>query len=206
MSDLVISELLASRLCHDLVGPISAISNGMELLEEDLGMDDEAKGLVAGSAQQASTLLRFFRIAYGVGGSVGAELQQIKDLAAGFCSYRKVTVNWHSDGVAMLPDNLGKLLLNLIVVASEALPRGGGIEMTLGQETSGYSVSVAAVGSEVGLRDETLSGLASGISVAALTPRSVHAFFLYQLVERMNGCFSLHTDEPGCLNISVLLA
>ncbi|MGO1117899.1 histidine phosphotransferase family protein [Rhodovibrionaceae bacterium A322] len=206
MSELLVAELLASRLCHDLVGPVSAINNGMELLEEDFGMEDEAKGLVSGSAQQASAVLQFFRMAYGASGAVGSELQQVKDLAEKFCSYRKEDLEWHSDGVAMLPDNLGKLLLNMISLASESLPRGGSLVVRMQQLETGFEVTATAIGREVGLREETLSGLEPSVAVEDLTPRSVHAYFLRQLVKRMGGDFSLITSEPGQLAIKVLLA
>ncbi len=84
--DMRVAELLASRLCHDLVGPIGAVNNGMELLEdEDLGMSDDAIQLSASSARQAANILQFYRLAYGMaGGRIGGGLGDLRELATGF--------------------------------------------------------------------------------------------------------------------------
>src|SRR3546814_14984721 len=82
--DLRVAELLASRLCHDLVGPIGAVGNGLELLgDEEFGMADDAMKLTTSSARQASPILQFFRLAYGMAGArVGPAYSPIRDLRA----------------------------------------------------------------------------------------------------------------------------
>ncbi len=94
--DMRVAELLASRLCHDLVGPIGAVNNGMELLEdEDLGMSEDAIQLSASSARQAANLLQFYRLAYGMaGGRIGGDFGALQELAAGFLASTKTTLDW----------------------------------------------------------------------------------------------------------------
>ncbi|MHA1190655.1 MAG: histidine phosphotransferase family protein, partial [Alphaproteobacteria bacterium] len=128
--DMRVAELLASRLCHDLVGPIGAVNNGMELLEdEDLGMSDDAIQLSASSARQAANLLQFYRLAYGMaGGRIGGDMGDLQNLATGFLSSGKTALNWLVGTPAgEAPEGLGKLLLNLIVLGDECLPRGGSL-------------------------------------------------------------------------------
>ena len=102
--DVRVAELLASRLCHDLVGPIGAIGNGLELLADDeFGMADDAMQLTTKSARQASNVLQFFRLAYGMAGArVGPDYSQIRDLSAALLSGSRTELDWP---MTVAPDN-----------------------------------------------------------------------------------------------------
>ena len=155
--DMRVAELLASRLCHDLVGPIGAVNNGMELLEdEDLGMSEDAIQLSATSARQAANLLQFYRLAYGMAsGRIGGDLGDLRDLATGFLASSKTTLDWTlGQPAGDLPEGLGKLLLNLIALGEECLPRGGTIGVTLFEGAAGLETAVTARGTGARLRDE----------------------------------------------------
>lgn len=207
--DMRVAELLASRLCHDLVGPIGAVNNGMELLEdEDLGMSDDAIQLSASSARQAANLLQFYRLAYGMaGGRIGGDLGDLQNLAIGFLASGKTTLNWLAVAPAgEAPEGLGKLLLNLIVLGDECLPRGGALDVVLSEGAAGLEVAVTANGTGARLREESQPVLADDVIIDELTPRNVHGYFTRLLARRMGS--DLIVDSPGAdsLRLSVTLA
>ena len=206
--DLRVAELLASRLCHDLVGPIGAVNNGIELIEdEDPGMIGDALKLTAGSAKQAANTLQFFRLAYGVAGAqAGDDLGELRDLVSGFLGSGKVSLNWSvQTGPAGAPDGLGKLVLNMIALAGEGLPKGGELSVAVGANGSGLDVSVTAAGPGAKLREESAPALRSDVSVGDLTPRNVQGYFTRILARRAGGDLAVDTDQPERLVFSVAL-
>lgn len=187
-----VMELLCSRLCHDLISPIMAVNNGVELLDEDGGkVSREVRDLLATSAASAASRLQFFRLAYGVGGQdatpVGlAEAARLtRDLAHG----GKITVNWPPELEAAgrhLPKEAARLLLKLVEIGMEALPRGGavGVEVVNGRSTE---LRVTATGTNAGLDDERVRALTGQAEVAGLTARSVPAYVAGRAAERLGG-------------------
>ncbi|MDL2405322.1 histidine phosphotransferase family protein [Rhizobium calliandrae] len=127
-----LAALLCSRVCHDVISPVGAINNGLELLDEG-GADADAMDLIRTSALNASVRLKFARLAFGASGSVGASIdtgeaeRAAKDFAA---AEKKTEVSWIGPR-AIIAKNRVKLLLNLFLVAYGSIPRGGNIEVTL---------------------------------------------------------------------------
>ncbi len=125
-----LAALLCSRVCHDIISPVGAIINGLEVLDEDNSEDmrDFAFGLIRRSAEQGSAKLQFARLAFGAAGSAGAEidLADAEKVARGYMAGEKADLTWQAPQVLM-PKNLVKLLLNLILLANTAIPRGGTI-------------------------------------------------------------------------------
>jgi len=205
--DLRVAELLASRLCHDLVGPIGAVSNGMELMaDEGLGMADEALALAGNSAAQASDLLQYYRLAYGfAGGRQGSDLTPLRALAEDFVGHHKTSLDWGSSGAADLPEGAGKLILNLIAFAVEALPRGGTVGVSLADHAGGLQVQVQAVGGGAALRPEAREALAEGVTVEQLTPRNVHGYFTRLVARRLGGELAVEEAGDGLVRFSAVL-
>lgn len=192
--DLRVAELLASRLCHDLVGPVGAVNNGLELLtDDDIGGDAESVALVSRSARHAGNILQFYRLAYGLAGqALDSDLSEPKRLTERFLGDGKVKLDWQAVSLPQdAPEGLPKLLLNLIALAVEALPRGGTVVVTV---SPGWAVKVAAVGEGAALRPETAAALAPDILVDGLTPRQVQAYFTALLAGRLGGRLLV---EPG---------
>ena len=161
--DLRLAELLASRLCHDVVGPIGAVNNGMELLNDgELDMADDALKLASQSAQQATDLLQYYRMAYGSAGHrQGGDLKPMHDLAVRYFGHQKASLDWSASAMPTgLPDSAGKLILNMLLLAGEALPRGGTVGVLFAEDGGLHEIAVVAVGSDAGLREETQAGLA----------------------------------------------
>src|SRR5207248_946061 len=123
-----LAALLCSRVCHDLISPVGAVVNGLEVLEDD--NDEQTKTfaleLIKKSAQQASARLQFCRLAFGAAGSAGAsiDLGDAEGVARGFMEDGKTKLAWNLPR-ELLPKNRVKLLLNLMVLAGQTIPRGG---------------------------------------------------------------------------------
>ncbi|MDX3929177.1 MAG: histidine phosphotransferase family protein [Shinella sp.] len=127
-----LAALLCSRVCHDIISPVGAINNGLELLDEG-GADEDAMDLIRASALNASVRLKFARLAFGASGSVGASIDtgEAEKAARDFAAAEKKTeISW-SGPRAIVAKNRVKLLLNLFLVAYGAIPRGGSIDITL---------------------------------------------------------------------------
>lgn len=127
-----LAALLCSRVCHDVISPVGAINNGLELLDEG-GADADAMDLIRTSALNASVRLKFARLAFGASGSVGASIdtgeaeKAAKDFAA---AEKKTEVTWNGPR-EIIAKNRVKLLLNLFLVAYGSIPRGGSLDITL---------------------------------------------------------------------------
>jgi len=128
LESLDLAALLCSRVCHDLISPTGAIVNGLEVLEES--KDEETKTfaleLIKKSARTASARLQFCRIAFGAAGSAGAQIDlgDAENVARGIIEDEKVKLAWNLPR-ALLPKNRVKLLLNMLLVATQSIPRGG---------------------------------------------------------------------------------
>lgn len=126
-----LAALLCSRVCHDIISPVGAINNGLELLDEG-GADEDAMNLIRQSARNASARLQFARIAFGAAGSAGMLIDtgDAEAVASAFLKNEKPELEW-SGTRALLPKNKVKLLLNLILVANASIPRGGRLSVAL---------------------------------------------------------------------------
>ena len=128
-----LAALLCSRVCHDLISPIGAIVNGLEVLDEkesDQQTKDFALDLIKKSAKAASARLQFCRLAFGAAGSAGAQIDlgDAHNMARGFIEDGKTKLVWQLPP-ALLPKNRVKLLLNMLIIAGQTIPRGGTIEV-----------------------------------------------------------------------------
>lgn len=126
-----LAALLCSRVCHDIISPVGAINNGLELLDEG-GADEDAMNLIRQSARNASARLQFARIAFGAAGSAGMLIDtgDAEAVTVAFLKNEKPEVSWVGTR-ALLPKNKVKLLLNLVLVANASIPRGGRLSVKL---------------------------------------------------------------------------
>jgi histidine phosphotransferase ChpT len=128
------AALLCSRVCHDIISPVGAITNGIEVLDEEDSEDMKAFAfdLIRKSARTASAKLQFARLAFGAAGSAGAEvdLGDAETVAKRYMESEKAELDWQAER-RLLPKNQVKLLLNLLLVALHAIPRGGKVTVTV---------------------------------------------------------------------------
>lgn len=182
--DIHVIELVCSRLCHDLISPVGAIHNGLELIEE---MEDEPPGgflgeavkLIGHSSTQADRRLRLFRLAYGLAGRDMKDFEGVRTTAIDWLEGARTRLDWPpgvpSAALAIRP-GLGKTLLNTVMLAEEALTHGGTVSIESEGTVESGLIRVTAAGRPGALNPDAEAALAGPAAADALTPRSVHAF------------------------------
>lgn len=154
LEGLDLAALVASRVCHDVISPVGAIVNGLELMEDgaDQATTELALDLIRKSAKTASARLQFCRIAFGAAGSAGSAIdtRDAHQVATNFLNDDRTSIDWHIPP-AFLPKNRVKLLLNLLMLAAGAIPRGGVIkvEMTGEGDTAGFAILVTGLNARI---------------------------------------------------------
>jgi histidine phosphotransferase ChpT len=172
MNDLDFSAFLVSKVCHDLVGPLGAVVNGLEVLEDerDAAMRADALKIVTSSANQALARLQFMRLAFGAAGSAGAELDlgEVDRLIAGLLEGGRVTLDWQPPHINW-PKDWAKLLMNAALIAADCLPRGGTVHIDVPAEAHGFKITATGQNARVSedveraLRGEATDADARGV-------------------------------------------
>lgn len=179
LDPLDLAALLCSRVCHDVISPVGAIINGLEVLdeEEDAEMRGFALDLIKKSAEQASARLQFCRLAFGAAGSAGASIDtgDAEKVARGLFGGERTEFKWAVPSLLM-PKNKVKLILNLCLIAAAAIPRGGLIEVALagGEEAR---LSVTATGANAKLASHMPGLLAGTLEQPPAGPQDVQAYY-----------------------------
>ncbi len=200
--DLRVAELLCSRLCHELVNPIGAVANGVELVGElDGRADPEALALIGESARVAGARLQFYRLAYGlaVGSRADLTLAEAAALAESVVARGRVRLDWPKEGgegERGLGPRAVKLLLNLLVLAGEALPRGGRVALALTPGGAEIEAAISAEGEQAGLDVETLKAFKGEAAIDTLSARAAHAYFTGRVSARV-GLPVAVVESPG---------
>jgi histidine phosphotransferase ChpT len=180
IGNLDLAALVSSRICHDVINPVAAIANGLEMLgeEPDQAMREVAMELIRKSAAQASAKLQFARLAFGAAGSAGAEidLRDAEKVAREFVQGSgKHQLIWQGPPV-MLSKNKVKLLLNLVALGVMALPRGGAVSVAIEGTPPGVSFAVTAKGDAARLTDQ-VRGLLLGGNGVAIDSHSIQPYY-----------------------------
>lgn len=177
-------ELLCTRLCHDITGPVGAIANGAEFLaEEGGGMQGQAIELITQSASEAVNRLQYYRMAYGRVGAKGeACLADCKELIKKFFDNGKISLDWPDQytDAANIPvsRNMARVIYNLVIIAAATLIRGGVISIRLQCSEDGESiVSVSASGMTLKWDEKVGRALRQEMTVDELEPSTVQAYF-----------------------------
>lgn len=194
-----VMELVASRICHDLVSPVGAVSNGVELMEE-FGEDagGEAMQLISNSARQASVKLKCFRLCYGAAGTdKNIGWHDVHEVFSDWInSTPRVKLEWDSAVSQKLPQppkGFMKVLLNVLILAEECNHGEGSIHVEPSDDGAG--VTVLVTGNHAGFREGAEPALAGETAIEDLDPRSVHAY-VCGLFARYFGLAVEHKAEP----------
>ncbi len=178
-----LAALLCSRVCHDIISPVGAINNGLELLDEG-GADADAMDLIRTSALNASVRLKFARLAFGASGSVGASIDtgEAEKVAKDFAAAEKKTeVTWNGPR-AIIAKNRVKLLLNLFLIAYGAIPRGGSIDVMLEDPEFDAAFTLVAKGRMMRVPPRLMEIL-SGTPEEAVDAHSIQPYYTVLLAE-----------------------
>jgi len=193
------AALLCSRLCHDLLSPVGAFNNGLELMadESDPDMQQRCLDLLAESARASANKLKFFRLAFGAAGGFGDQVptEEVRQAIEGmFAASGRVRVGWMV-GSATLAKGAVKILLNLALIAGDALVRGGQLDIGAEVHDGAIEIAVRAQGQKIMLDEEFRAALAGTLRKEALSSRNVAAWLAHRLADRAGGQIML--SPPG---------
>ncbi len=198
MNELDFSAYLVSRVCHDLVSPLGAVVNGLEVLEDerDAAMRADALKIVASSAAQALARIQFMRIAFGAAGSAGAELDlgEIGRLVSGLFSGSKITLEWDVANVHW-PKDWAKLLMNATLLAADCLPRGGAVKVVSSGDAASPAFRIRATGSHARVLEEVEKAVRGEANSGATDARGVQPFLTHKLARALNAGLTLTAGE-----------
>lgn len=200
LTALDLAALLCSRVCHDAVGPVGAIVNGLELLDEDDSPETQALSLelIRKSARQASARLQFARIAFGAAGSAGSsvDLGYAQQLTTQFMEDEKVTLDWETPRL-YVEKNRVKLLMNLVVIALSAIPIGGTITVRMGGDAENPEFSVVARGPKPRIGPHVLDLLAGKSESGAVDAHGFQVFYTGEIARTCSMSLEVSLDDEG---------
>jgi histidine phosphotransferase ChpT len=175
-----LAALLCSRVCHDVISPVGAIINGLEVLEDekDGEMREVALDLIKRSAASASARLQFCRLAYGAAGSVGASIDtgDAENVTRGLINNDRTKLVWNA-ARQLAPKNKVKLVLNLCLIALAAIPRGGVITVDLEGEGESLEARVEANGANARVAHGVASLIAGRPESGSVDAHSIQAYY-----------------------------
>ena len=196
-----LAALLCSRVCHDLISPVGAIVNGLEVLDDAKNADDRefALALIRKSARNASAKLQFCRLAFGAAGSSGAQIDtgDAESMARGFLEDEKTKVAWNLPRT-LQPKNRVKLLLNMLIIAQQTIPRGGTLTVdALGQGNPGQGdaggLRIRAAGLNARL-PQNIADQVGGSQQGAIDAHAVQPYYTRLLAQACGLRASLSMD------------
>ncbi|WP_448660447.1 histidine phosphotransferase family protein [Sphingomonas sp. CJ99] len=196
------ASLLCSRLCHDLLSPVGALNNGLELLADETDPDMRARclELLTDSARASANKLKFFRLAFGAAGGFGesVDVREAKQALEGlFGDNKRLTIGWMIEAQS-LPKTAVKVMLNLALIGGDALIRGGQLDIGAEIDHGLVEIVVRAAGQRIVLDTEMRSVLA-GEPVEAVTPRAAAAHLVRQLVGDAGGTVMISPPDAEIL-------
>lgn len=196
LNDMDLAALVSSRICHDVVGPVGAIFNGLEVLEDD---EDEqvqkyAMDVIRRNTKSAWARLEFARLAFGAAGSAGSDIPftKVQELAEAIIE-EKHKIQWQSEH-DFLPKGYAKLALNLVVIAVAAIPRGGEITFLISGEAAKPTIKINSRGDGARL-PERVPSILSGNHEGEIDALVIQPYFTRRLIADNNLTFSIESQE-----------
>ena len=197
------ASLLCSRLCHDLLSPVGALNNGLELLadEHDPEMRQRVLELLNESARASANKLKFFRLAFGAAGGFGETVDTREAQAAIeglFGDNHRIQIGWMVEEPVLQKQAI-KVLLNLALIAGDALIRGGQLDIGAEVTSGNIEIVVRGDGPRIVLDPELRSALAGGRDELPITPRAAAAFLVHALVTQGGGTLQVSPPDAEVL-------
>jgi len=196
---LELAALLCSRVCHDLISPVGAIVNGLEVLDDNPKPEDRefALDLIRKSARTASARLQFCRLAFGAAGSAGAQIDlgDAQNMARGHIEDGKTSIAWNLPRV-LLPKNRVKLLLNMMIIAQQTIPRGG--VLTVNPIGDGETMSFRLMATGLNARlPQNIADILGGAHAAAVDAHAVQPYYTRLLAQACGLTVTLAVEAEG---------
>jgi histidine phosphotransferase ChpT len=185
-TDLELAALISSKICHDVINPVGAIVNGLEMLDEDDDAESKAYALnmIRNVTEQASARLQFARFAFGAAGSAGAQIDvgMAEKISRGFLGTGKHKLVWHLTSGYMGKDHV-KLLLNLVASAITALPRGGDIDVAMTGTVAAPTFRIRCIGTGARSPQYLLDFLGGAGQPPVLDAMNIQAYYTWRLAD-----------------------
>ena len=209
MNAIDLASLLCSRLCHDLLSPVGALNNGLELMadEQDPEMRERCLELLNESARASANKLKFFRLAFGAAGGFGDQIDTREARAALdglFGADKRVELGWIVEDDE-LSKGAVKLLLNLALIAGDALVRGGRLDIGAERANGALEIVIRAEGPRILLDPALRETILKGSSEGNVEPRAAGAWLAHELANQARGQIRLSDPADEVLLIGVTL-
>lgn len=189
MNELDFASLLCSRLCHDLISPVGAISNGIEILgdEDDAAMRAEVMKLLESSAVQTSNRLKFYRLAFGAAGGIGSRvpIRDARNASVSLFEGAPVNLTWNAE-IGEIDKSAVKLLLNMILVSSESLIRGGELTVNITEQGEKVSLEVSVNAERVIFQDKARAMICGEAEGTEMDPKLAPAYLASNVAKHLN--------------------
>ena len=193
-----LAALLCARICHDLISPVGALGTALEVLDDETNIDmhPDAMDLVRTSSRQAGAKLRFLRLALGAGGSTAGKMavEEVKSLITGMYGEGKAALHWNikADGI---DKNCARILLNLMMLSVQSVPRGGDITITVTETDAETDINLSATGLKSRLASEIEKTLAGKAPEDGFDGRTIQPFYTGMLTRELKGTLSSSIEE-----------
>lgn len=185
-----LSAYIASRICHDLVSPVSSVTNALDLLDEpgDQEMKAQAESLLHEGADKAAARIQFLRYAFGSIGlnSGAADIHEARKITEDFVKSHKPSVDWD-----IQTDHLSfshvRLMMNLVMMATESLPRGGVVTIRIRSEAGGMTITLTAKGDRARLKEDVAAAVAGRDPAEGWRPENIQPLFAKMICDSLEG-------------------
>ncbi|MCC3862207.1 histidine phosphotransferase family protein [Pseudemcibacter aquimaris] len=208
MKELEFASLLCSRLCHDLISPVGAISNGIEILsdEDDEMMRAEVMKLLELSAGQTSNRLKFYRLAFGAAGGIGAHvpIRDAKNATVSLFEGTQINLEWESE-VGEMEKSALKVLLNVILVASETLIRGGDLIVNISVAGEKLNTEVTVKADRIIFQDKAREMICGEVAEMEADPKIAPAYLAASVAAEFGSKIEYISDEENSFTLKVVL-
>lgn len=195
-----LASLLCSRLCHDLLSPVGAMNNGLELLadENDPEMQKRCMELLAESAASAANKLKFFRLAFGAAGGFGPSVdpKEAKAVISSMLRKDRTELQWAVPDVLM-PKNAVKILLNLALIANEAMVRGGVLQIGAEVRENESEIVIGGNGPKIIFDENIKKALLGGMEPSKIDSRTAAAWMVHDLASRNGGMVQFNQNDDA---------
>lgn len=211
MNDLDAVDLasqLCSRLCHDMLSPVGALSNGLELLaeEQDPEMRKRCFELLEQSAKISADKLKFFRLAYGAAGGFGdnVSVDEPKALVEALIGDTgRIELNW-ALADASLPKGAVKVMLNFASIAIDALVRGGTLDIGAELNDGATEIVVRATGPKIAFDTMIGEALQGNLDKSEASSRTAAAQMIALMAEQAGGGLQYQRSDDALVLGAVL--
>jgi histidine phosphotransferase ChpT len=208
-NDIDLAALLCSRLCHDLLSPVGAMNNGLELLadEHDPEMRKRCMDLLAESAKSAADKLKFFRLAFGAAGGFGSEVDPaeakavIEPLVTGD---GRTSLEWMVPA-GLMPKRAVKILLNLVLIAKDALVRGGVLHVGAEIREGEQEIVIRAVGPRIIMDKAVQDALTGNLTASEIDSRTAAGWMVHGLAKQNGGLVQIAGPNDDQMVIGALV-